>query len=548
MFSFESIIFAISSAITLSLVYYQVPTRVLQQIITLLLVIILLFLNRFIFARTKPTLGNWSRLFLLLLSSLIVQLIVLSTGGFFSPFLILLHLFTLGTSFLLNIKASISFLVFSLISLILNIYLNQNLMALFREDPFSFALYLISFIVIIPLAQLLTRSYHIKDTLSKILTENLYQAHLKEESILRGLNELVLVTDKGLKIISVNQTVEKMVKLPSSEIVGKGLLEVLSLKNKDDTKVSWQNLSISQMIEDKISRIIKDLYLSSGSKAAPILVTMQARPITDSQGKVNQFVFVISEGRIGGVYLAQHADLDQAHKRLQSSFEDFEKTLSGANLVTKLRAELLKKMEEDLLTAQEIEDHSIKETPALPDVAEICQQAVILKRELANGLNVALELVLPPEESITEATLISLREKRVASTVLPVSNFAVPADPKWISLLIEKLLDISILLSSGQKNPKVRVSLNHLDTKTFTVLITATYPKISDKLQKDFFTQYFGELGTSSNLRLGSGLEGFIVQNILTHLGLVFDFKSDQYPQPGQVSFEIKFSKDRLAT
>src|SRR3989344_1361875 len=348
MFSLESVIFIISSAITLTLVYLNVSTRTLQQIITLLLVVILILLNRFIFSRVKQTLNHWSRLILLLLSALIVQLVVLSTGGFFSPFLILLHLFTLGTSFLLNLKASISFLIFSVITLIANIWVSQNLMMLFKEDPFSFALYLVSFIVIIPLAQLLTHSYHIKDTISKILSENLYQAQLKEESILKGLKELVIVTDRELKIMSINQSVEKIVKLSNAEVIGKNLLDILPLRNKDNSKANMESLAINQILTDKTSRIIKDLYIESGTKAATLPITIQARPITDSKGQVKQLVFVVSEGHLSGVYSAAHADLDQAHKKHQEEFEEFEKNLSGPNsAILKLRAELLKKIEED---------------------------------------------------------------------------------------------------------------------------------------------------------------------------------------------------------
>src|SRR3990170_5980708 len=199
---FESIIFFLSSLVSLSLLYYKVSTKNLQQIIVVLLLMIILLLNRVIFSKTKPVLAKWSRPLILLLIATIIQLIVISTGGFLSPFLILLHLFVLGSSFLLNLPASTSFLILSLIVLTVNIYLNQNLLALFKEDPFSIALYFVSFIVIIPLAQLLNRNYYIKDALSKILSENLHLGQQREESLLKSLNELILVTDKNLKLLS----------------------------------------------------------------------------------------------------------------------------------------------------------------------------------------------------------------------------------------------------------------------------------------------------------------------------------------------------------
>ena len=86
MLSFEWLIFLLSSVVTLAAIYYKLSIPRLQQITALLLIIILFILNRFVFSRSRQALTLWPRLVLLLFSSLIIQLIVLSTGGFFSPF------------------------------------------------------------------------------------------------------------------------------------------------------------------------------------------------------------------------------------------------------------------------------------------------------------------------------------------------------------------------------------------------------------------------------------------------------------------------------
>lgn len=516
----------------------------LQQIIITLLIVILVFLIRFIFSKTRSGVNRWFRPVALFLTAVMVQLIVISSGGFFSPFLILLYLFTLGTSFLLNVPASVSFLGFSLIILIAHVWLNQHLLALFKEDPFSVILYLISFIVIIPLAELLNRHYFIKDVLSKILSENLHLGQQREESILKGLNEIVLVTDKKLKILSVNQAAEEAINLSTSQIIDHSLLDIMPIKHKDGTKATIETLSIPQILEDKTARIIDDFYLSK-SGVGFIPITIQVRPIVDLKGEVNQLVFVFKERQLSGIYSSMHGDLDLAHKKHQVIFEEFTKMLSQTRSGSlKFQAELLRKIEEDLLVAQEIEDHPIKESILFTDVAEACKEALEGKEELAKGTNVTLQFILSPQE-IAETSLLDLKAQNIPErAVFGVSDFTVPIDQRWLQLILEKLLDMAIFLSSGQKEGKVEILVLREDTKGVNVQIITSHPVITNKLQTELLTLYFGQLRTIANLRLGSGLEGFIAYTIANQLKIPLSIGSGQYPP--RLSFLLKLPKDRI--
>ena len=169
MISLDSLAFFLASLTSLVLIYLKVPTGIFQKAIVVVLIILLLFSKRFISTRPSIYHGLF-KTFLVGLSALLVQLLVISSGAFYSPFLILLHLYTLGSSFLLRIGSALSFLVLSLIVLLSATVLNQTLLSLFKDDPGSTILYLVSFIVIIPLAQFLMSTYHLKDTISKILT------------------------------------------------------------------------------------------------------------------------------------------------------------------------------------------------------------------------------------------------------------------------------------------------------------------------------------------------------------------------------------------
>lgn len=545
MFSRESFIFLLSSLISLTLIYYKTPTRVLQQIIITLLIAVLLLFNRFISSKVRPLLVGWGRLVILFLIATIIQLVVISTGGFLSPFLILLHLFIIGTSFLLNVRTSASFLVFSLVVLVANVWLNHNLFLLFKDDPFSITLYFVSFIVIIPLAQLLSKNYYIKDVLSKILSENLYLGQQREESIVQNLNELVLVADKNLKILSINQAVEQTVKMSAGQILGSSLFDILPIRYKEKDKPSPQNLSIEQILADKTTRIIDDFSLNrSGMESMPIRI--QIHPVVDLKNEVSQLVFVLKDRRPEYIYSEIHRDLDQAHKKHQAIFDEFIKTIEQSKLNNlKLKAELLRKIEEDLLIAQEIENHPIKENISFPDVAELCRNALALKKEFADSLSVATQFSLPVEES-AEKSLLTLKDQQVSTQALRVSDFSVPIDPRWLQVILEKLLDLAILLASGQKSATVKILLSRKDAKTINVEISSSYPADPNKLQGELLSQYFGSLEKETNLRFGSGLERFIAQTTADQLKLPLLIRSLQYP--ARLSFILELSKDRTFT
>ena len=146
MFSFEILIFLFSSLTICSLIYLRIPQSLLQALAAILLAAVII-VSRIVFLKSKQLHGQLYRYLLLFISALFVQLLVITTGGFLSPFVILLYLFTLGISFLFNLQSSISFLVFSALTLTANIFLNSQMQAIFRDDPWSTILYFISFAI-----------------------------------------------------------------------------------------------------------------------------------------------------------------------------------------------------------------------------------------------------------------------------------------------------------------------------------------------------------------------------------------------------------------
>lgn len=516
MFIAEPLSLTLASLIVFLLIYFKFQIVVFQQLIAFLIVL-LVVLTRFPFVLTGNIFSKLLRLSLIALSGLLVQLLVISSGGFYSPFLILLYFYTLGASFLLNLHTAISFLVLSLILLVAATFFDQRMKMLFEEDPGSAILYFVSFIVIIPLAQFLMRTYHLKSVLSKILAEYVQIGQKREESILRGLSEVVLVTDGSLRILSVNEATERVVGKSQREFYGQPLLTTVLLRDENGNLATAKTLSIDSILTDKVSRIIKGFYFfTNDGRSSQVLI--QARPITDSENKTKQIVFVITEALATSGYGGQHSDLDKTLLKYKTTITDIKKALNLVNSKTLVkRIEVLAHIEEDLITALEVEDHSVKEKISYEDMVFLLKQIFLDKKEFAQMLDVNLQLLIP--EDAQEVALISLREQNIPQQILAESNFAVLIDTRWVRLLIQKLIDMAVLLSSGKEDARVELSVGTENKSSVFVSIVASC-SIKEDQKQHLFLKYYGELESQTNLKFGSGLEGFLAKTIADKLNI----------------------------
>ena len=537
MFFVESVTFLLSSILTLYLIYQKASIVSLQQITVVILLVLILF-SRFFFAKTTTKLGTSFKLLTLFLSAFLIQIFIFSTGGFYSPFLILFHLYTLGTSFLLNLQSGIIFLIFAVAGLVVASLISLDVLNIFQNDPGTAAIYIVSFIVIIPLAQLLVKNYQLKDAVSKILEKYLKIGESRERSILRGLNEMVIVTDSSLGIISINNAVEKLLRISSEEIAGRQLLQAIPMRDSLGNPLTQEKLSIDKAIVNKATYYIQDIYLTTAVRQSGKMV-IQVTPIKDEKGGVEQIVFVLTEAQLSsGIF--KHPNLEQAIIRHKEVGENLKVALMDARMPDLvMKEQLFTKSEEDLLTMMEIEDHPIKQIFSLTDVALLCSEVVDLKKDLANEFRVPLRFELPKSKEV-EMAQINIQQKNKLSSAAGVSGFAVPIDKKWLSLILQKLTDVAILLSSGISSPEVTIFIEEKNG-VVEVIIRTNSPVISQKQLQEIFIPYYGSLAKSTNLKMGSGLEGFIAKNVADEINLII---SAQYQaMPSYLTFILKLEK-----
>lgn len=522
MIPLETLTIFLTSLITFTFIYYQVQTITMLQVIASLLFFLLLFLNRFTFTPIKHLSSSLQRFVALFLGSLFVQMLVIATGGFLSPLLILLHLFTIGAGFLVNFQSAIVFLVFSVADLVAAIIFTPKLNQLYQQDQWSVALYFMSFIIIIPLVVYLMRSYHVKSAIAKVLADYSDTMEQREESLFRSLKELIVVTDINLHIISVNRTLEKLLNITNSQVMNHFLFDTIHLKDQNGNIADIHSLSVDDVLVDKATRIVKGFVLVLNNNESEEM-TIQVRPIVDSEGKVTQLVFVLNSREFERELSNSHQDLQTTKLNNQRMVGEIENSLVQANQpVLAAQVELYSKNNEDLLTALELEDHRIDDKKSLENVTFICKQLLEGRRALAKAFNVKLDLLLPDNE-VEEYSLLKMIEEKSPYVDLSTSHFTLPINRQWFSSLILRLVDLGILLSSSAGGGQVQIKLSRLDGKQININIVSTCPVFVSDPTKDLFEKYYNQLGKTTSLQYGSGLEGYIAKTIASQLDMKFE-------------------------
>jgi hypothetical protein len=88
---------------------------------------------------------------------LCLELLLVATGGLYSPFLVLVYLASFAIGFFFDFKSFLLFLNSILLVLLLNMILNAKLLSSIQEDPWKFYLYLGLFVVILPITYVLIK-------------------------------------------------------------------------------------------------------------------------------------------------------------------------------------------------------------------------------------------------------------------------------------------------------------------------------------------------------------------------------------------------------
>src|SRR5882724_445421 len=220
----------LSSVYVLLLDHIAFSSRSLQKALVAIIITLLFVLYRYARHSWKEISTWYGKMFFVFWGTTLVQLLVIATGGFQSPFLVMIHFFMIGLSFIFSFSLAVFFLFSCLIVLFIDVSFFPNAFALLVNDPGLTLLQFASLLVIIPIAYIISRQYHMKDALAGALRAKIQTT----EAIIQSLPELIIVTDEYFKILSTNDATVRTLQRSRSELLDKPLFDILLLKDKNN--------------------------------------------------------------------------------------------------------------------------------------------------------------------------------------------------------------------------------------------------------------------------------------------------------------------------
>lgn len=510
----------LSSVVVILFILFKTSAQVTQTTIALTLLILLVVIPRFLKSDFYG-IHRHLKVFLLFLISLLTQLIVFSTGGFNSPFLLLLHLFAFGSGILVSLPVGLTFLIAAVSTLILGISFDPKLHTLFLDSPWTTVLYISSFFVVTPLSYLLVHTYHIRDSLINFLQLKLKAESARHHSVVQAVDDLIIITDTQFQILSFNRSSETFLKLSSSELLGRPLFEIISLKQLNGESLDLLSLKLTETFQQQ-GQSYEKIILSIPNQNFSTQTKLKIRPSTGLEGVVDQYTFIfskqssLSEG-------SPHQNIDTSYIKHLADEEEVKKILTTRGLSDiKSKVDLLSKTEKDIYISTEIQDHGVNIQPVPVDILQLLGYVIKREEDFARSLSVE----------------VNYNFDNLGST----SFFTGIVDPEWFDLMVQKLLEISIMLASTS-GKKVKVTQGYTEND-ITITFNPSTNSLSDQQKRLLFTEYYGELGYLTNLKVGSGLEGYIAKTIAVHLGIMLKVIS---AEDDTLMFNIVVSKQETS-
>ena len=538
----EFLLLFLSTALVGSLLFFKVDFLYLQALSIVLLIILLLLFqlaNKYV-----PISSQKLQFGFLFFGSLFIQTLVVATGGLASHFLLLAALFVLGLSFLRSILIASLFILQFCVLLAVQLLLDETLRQLLVEEPAIIVLFALTFIIVGSLALILNQYYHLKDVFLEVLQKKVVQKEFHEQSVLSNLIELIIITDKKLAIVSVNESVERSLQLSKSELLKKHVFQALFLKSKEGHFLTQELIPLQHIIDTKTSLTIEGLTLVTKKGASEQRYLLVIKPVLDLEGTVDQLIFIIRESGLP-VHEVQEENsvLDQIITKQQAIIENVRIKLIERgihDLVFKVA--LIGKMDRETRNLIELRTDSIEDSSDTVNIARVSKNACVVMLSFANVLRVTLScsLLNIGNEDIKE---IVLADSDLPADELTRTLYTVRVNLKWFDILLHKLIEVAVLLASTAESPRVAITLER--SSGFVVIaIKSTCSNMPSNASDDLFVLNYGELSATTNLKLASGLEGYIAKRISEKLHLPIEVRISGV----EVAFIIRIPAQQLAS
>ncbi len=534
---FTSIIFILSSAYVIFVDYTAISIQSFQK--ALVLPTIFLILISYRLPKIVKTEGlSFEKWLFVFWGNVVIQMLVISTGGLQSPFLILLHFSMIGLSLLFNFSFAFLFLIFTMLVIAIDgLVLHQTIRTLFLDNPGSVILEATSLFAIVPIAYIISYKYHIKDWLFTKLRERV----VADEAILENLSELIIITDRDLNILSVNDAVERTLMQSRSELLNKQLFNALLLKDKNGKIVTKETFSSNGNISHR-QNIASSTFTLFNAAITQKQVAVQMQPIHDIEAKINQISVIISF--IQNPTSSQPTTIieEKARVKYEALIENLQKSLYERKESELWRKTiLLKKIEEDIYTQHMLQEHGSKTETLRIDLAKLCKKVTLLEKDFAKTFGIKINFSLR-NFGMKDIAPFLAGNFTASPEELTGPFFTVACDVKKMELIIKKLLDLCVFIASNKKGSEISITIERSGKDIVIIQITTTCARIKQENIADLFVPYYGNIYKNTNLYLGSGLEGYLIKKSSNMINIPIDTEYNE--DLSRLTFTVTIKKN----
>ena len=417
--------------------------------------------------------------------SLFVYLLVFSTGGLSSPFLVLTHLFAVGMAFLITPAVSIAYVFITLLFLgyfTFGDIINQSIIF---ESPFTVFLYMLAYVAVMPFSQYIARIYQEQGQWAQKLSQMLTTSKEQEANLLRNITDAVLVISPAFIISFSNDPATKKTGFPRRELLGQKLDDVFKFKDNLGKNLSFDKLPFTSVVKTRSEFSVNELQITKKGDGF-WRINLKVSPIIDHEGKVIGLLLIIK-------------DFSQKDLTLGSYYDKITRKLTTENQ-TKITA-----IARDLLLLLSL-DAGIEGLSQFINFSQIVEDEVYSLQRANFKKDVAIEIGKDSQQTLKpKGTIISPQKHALVQTAYILGN------QNLLKVAVAYILKIALSITLKGNSLILDIS-PAADVVKLDILSNSQMPQEKlDLLFQKFFNEFLdlGELTDFTGLEIAIAKEIF---------------------------------------
>lgn len=486
----STLVFATAGISTLFIINSEISLQGLLQVMSIVILVIV-FLTRFVFSRIATKNRTVAYLIEAFAISIFLYVLVFSTGSLASPFLILTHLYAIGVAFLISPQITTSFVFVTVVFLILSLRSDESAALLLEENRFSIILYFLAYVAILPFTNFLARLYRQKEAWVQELSQMLATSKKQEESLLKNIEDAVLVVSRDLEVSYANKGAQEKTGYSEKDLVGKKFLELFNFKDNSGNNISGENLPLAAVITTKNEAQLEGIQISDKSGAFR-RANLKILPVIDHTGVVLGVMIIIK-------------DFSDKDLTLSSYFEKV------AEEIPKIDPQKLKNIAQDLLLMLKLESEAQEGLSSFINVATIVENEMFALEPMANTKKVRITCESPALETTRpRGTVISPQKK------CSFPNVFILASEDLLQKAMNKLIQIAVM--TAENGTEMRVDITTA-TDVVKIEVLVSNSKVTQVVLDLLHVKFFNKSSNMDEFKDTTGLEIAIAETIFEKHG-----------------------------